>query len=125
MNREETAQLVQEFYEAFINERDFDKAVTYLGDRYVQHSTGAADDLDSLRQFVEYMRVEYPELRVNVRRVFVDGDHVILHGHLVPVPGERGSAHVDIFRVADGKIVEHWEVDQPIPEHVPHDNGVV
>ena len=55
-------------------------------------------------------------------RVFADGDYVILHVHLVREPGTRGEAVVDIFRLDKGKLVEHWDVLQPIPENIPHSN---
>jgi predicted SnoaL-like aldol condensation-catalyzing enzyme len=48
-----------------------------------------------------------------------------LYAHVVPEPGQRGSAHVDIFRTENGKTVEHWDVDEPIPEQAAHDNPVV
>jgi predicted SnoaL-like aldol condensation-catalyzing enzyme len=125
MDRTRTAQLVLDFYEAFVNQRNFDKAVGFLGDPYVQHRADIPSDLDSLREFNQRMRQQFPQLHADVRRVFVDDDHVILHVHVVREPGSRGSAHVDIFRVANDKIVEHWDVDEPIPEHIAHDNSVV
>jgi predicted SnoaL-like aldol condensation-catalyzing enzyme len=57
-----------------------------------------------------------PSLRV------VDGDFVILHVHSVREPGERGSAIIDIFKLESGKIVEHWDVIQPIPEKPANPN---
>jgi predicted SnoaL-like aldol condensation-catalyzing enzyme len=56
--------------------------------------------------------------------VFADGDYVILHVHAVREPGTRGNAIVDIFRLEDGKIVEHWDVVQPIPEKAANANGM-
>lgn len=71
------------------------------------------------------MKQRFPQLRADVGRVFADGDFVVLHVHVVPEPGALGSAHVDIFRVQNGKIVEYWDVDNPIPERRTHDNPVV
>jgi predicted SnoaL-like aldol condensation-catalyzing enzyme len=56
--------------------------------------------------------------------VFADGDDVILHVHAVREPGTRDNAIVDIFRLEDGKIVEHWDVVQPIPEKAANANGM-
>src|SRR2546423_13258206 len=95
MDRDVTERLVLEFYDLFVNQRDFDAAVRYLGDPYIQHRADVPSDTAGLRAFNDAMRRRHPRLHADVRRVFVDGDHVILHGHVVPEPGERGSAHVE------------------------------
>lgn len=125
MERESIERLVLEFYELFVNQRDYDAAAAYLGDPYVQHRADIKSDPENLRAFNIGMREKFPLLHADVRRVFVDGEYVILHVHVVPKPGSLGSAHVDIFRVAGGKVVEHWDVDEPIPEQRAHDNPVV
>jgi len=50
---------------------------------------------------------------------------VILHVHNVPEPGARGAAIVDIFRLENGKVVEHWDVRQDIPEQAANSNGML
>ena len=52
------------------------------------------------------------------------GDYVILHVHNVPTPGSHGNAIIDIFRLENGKVVEHWDVVQPIPENAANSNGM-
>lgn len=123
MTREETRQTVLDFYDAVVNRRDFAAASAHLGDVYIQHRADAPDGVQGLRRFMQRPRDE--RTRVHVHRVFVDGDHVILHAHVVPSPGQRGSAHVDIFRVDGGKVVEHWDVDEPIPAETANANGVI
>ena len=59
-----------------------------------------------------------------LKRIFADGDYVIVHVHAVREPGTRGNAIIDIFRLEDGKVVEHWDVIQPIPEKSANDNGM-
>ena len=54
--------------------------------------------------------------------MLADGDLVALHAHSIREPGERGVAIVDIFRLENGKIVEHWDVIQPVPEKANNDN---
>ena len=62
------------------------------------------------------------DAKSEVKRAFVDGDFVILHVHSIRAPGERGVAILDIFRLENGKVVEHWDVVQPIPETGANDN---
>jgi hypothetical protein len=61
---------------------------------------------------------------INFSTIFADGDYVIVHVHAVREPGTRGNAIVDIFKLENGKVVEHWDVIQPIPEKAANDNGM-
>jgi predicted SnoaL-like aldol condensation-catalyzing enzyme len=70
-------------------------------------------------------RPESPRSHSETKRVFVDGDFVILHVHKIVEPGTLGVAIIDIFRVDDGKIVEHWDVTQAIPERTVSGNPMV
>ena len=54
--------------------------------------------------------------------MIAEGDLFMLHVHAVREPGQRGTAIVDIFRVENGKIVEHWDVLQPVPEKAANEN---
>ena len=51
-----------------------------------------------------------------------EGDFVVLHVHSVREPGQRGRAIVDMFRLENGKIVEHWDVIQDVPEKAANNN---
>jgi predicted SnoaL-like aldol condensation-catalyzing enzyme len=115
---------VVDFYEKALNQKDFDTAAKYLGPRYTQHNPNAADGPEGLRAFLGFLEEKFPDSRSEIKRVFADGDYVILHVHAVREPGTRGTAIVDIFRLEDGKIVEHWDVVQPIPEKAANANGM-
>ncbi|WP_321805938.1 nuclear transport factor 2 family protein [Burkholderia sp. BCC1993] len=120
--QEANRRTVLAFYEKGLNEKDADAALAYVGDRYVQHNPNAADGRDGFRKFVAFLRDKYPQSHSEIKRSFVDGDFVILHVHAVREPGTRGSAIVDIFRLEHGKIVEHWDVNQPVPEQAANGN---
>ena len=120
---EANKRIVLAFYTEAVNRRDSAAAERFLGQPYVQHRSDAADGAEGLREFIERMRARYPRSHAEVKQVFADGDHVILHVHVVREPGQRGSAHVDIFRLDSGKIVEHWDVDTPIPATSVNPNG--
>jgi predicted SnoaL-like aldol condensation-catalyzing enzyme len=113
------------FYDAAYNHKDFDRASRYLGPHLIQHDPVIADGLEGFAARLAWFRENYPELRVETKRIFADGDFVITHVHGVREPGHPGSAIVEIFRLEDGKIVEHWDVLQEIPAESRNGNGVL
>ncbi len=115
---------VLEFYEAGLNKKDFEAASKYFGPKYIQHNPGAPDGIEGFKGFLNFLKEKFPNSKSEIKRVFAEGDFVILHVHAVREPGTRGRAIVDIFRLEDGKIVEHWDVAQDIPEKMPHNNGM-
>jgi predicted SnoaL-like aldol condensation-catalyzing enzyme len=122
--QEANKKIVVEFYEKAINQKDFEAASTFLGPRYTQHNPNAADGPEGLKAFLGFLREKFPNSKSEIKRVFADGDYVILHVHAVREPGQRGSAIVDIFKLENGKVVEHWDVVQPIPEKAANANGM-
>ena len=115
---------VVDFYEKAINQKDFDAASRYLGSRYIQHNPVAPDGAEGLKGFIGFLKSKFPDSKSEIKRVFAEGDYVILHVHAVREPGTRGRAIVDIFRLENGKIVEHWDVAQDIPEKAANSNGM-
>jgi predicted SnoaL-like aldol condensation-catalyzing enzyme len=115
---------VLEFYDKALNQKDFDAAAKYFGPRYIQHNPGAPDGIDGFKAFIALRKEKFPNARGEIKRVFADGDYVILHVHATRELGERGVAVVDIFRLENGKIVEHWDVVQPVPEKTANNNGM-
>ena len=120
--QEANRQAVLAFYEKGLNQKDADAALAYVGNRYVQHNPGAPDGPEGFRKFIGFLREKFPNSHSEIKRSFVDGDYVILHVHAVREPGTKGSAIVDIFKLENGKIVEHWDVVQPIPENPANNN---
>ncbi len=119
---EENKKVVLQLYEAAINQKDFEAAVKFLGPHYIQHNPNAKDGAEGLKAFLAFLREKLPNYHSDIKRVFADGDYVILHVHNVPTPGARGNAIVDIFRLENGKVVEHWDVKQEIPEKAANTN---
>jgi predicted SnoaL-like aldol condensation-catalyzing enzyme len=120
-------EVVLDFYEAALNDKDVDRAKEFLGETYIQHNPWVADGPEALLGFVRFRREKYPQSRNEVKRVIAEGDLVALHVHSVLVPGTPGRSIVDIFRVDGDKVVEHWDVIQDIPEaRFPpiNDNGL-
>jgi predicted SnoaL-like aldol condensation-catalyzing enzyme len=122
--QEANRQTVLAFYEKGLNQKDADAALQYVGNRYVQHNPTAADGPEGFRKFIAFLREKFPKSHSDIKRSFAEGDYVILHVHAVREPGTRGSAIVDIFKLENGKIVEHWDVNQPVPETAANGNGM-
>jgi predicted SnoaL-like aldol condensation-catalyzing enzyme len=117
---EETALL---FIDTAFNQKHFDEAFErYVGPHYRQHNPtvgdGKAAILDALRKWMPAT----PGLHYAFKNVWSDGDRVIVHALVTTDPSDRGKAVIDIFRLEKGKIVEHWDVAQAIPETAANDN---
>ena len=122
--QEANKKIVVDFYDKALNQKDFEAASKYLGSRYTQHNPNAPDGPEGLKTFLQFLKEKFPGSRSEIKRVFADGDYVILHVHAVREPGTRGNAIVDIFKLENGKVVEHWDVVQPIPEKAANSNGM-
>ena len=117
---------VKSFYGTAFNEGKPEEAIErHVGDRYTQHNPQAGDGPEAFVGFVHWYRGEFPQLHVEIKRTIAEGDLVVTHGVIKTSPEDRGTAAVDIFRLEDGKIVEHWDVLQPVPEQSANDNGMV
>jgi len=104
---------------------DSSRVGEFFAPDYIQHSPLAATGVAGLKAFLDWARDHSPDAEHHIKRVFADGDHVIAHVHVVIHPGDRGNAVVDIFRIENGKIAEHWDVAQEIPAHCANPNGVL
>jgi len=111
---------VVEFYEKAFNQKDFDAAKVYFGPQFVEHNPAASGDgtkdIEGIKRFLSFLRSKFPQSHFEIQRVIAEGDYVAIHSHGVREPGTPGRAIVDIFRLEQGKIVEHWDAVQDIPE---------
>jgi predicted SnoaL-like aldol condensation-catalyzing enzyme len=114
--------VVRAFYQKALNDRDADAAAPHVGATYRQHNPLIEDGYAGLRKYLDWIGANFPKSHNEILRVFAEGDYVVLHVHRKRTPEARGDAIVDIFRLEGGRIVEHWDVIQPVPEAAANPN---
>ncbi|MEM9934292.1 MAG: ester cyclase [Bacteroidota bacterium] len=112
--------LITDFVQHLMNDHDF----TYVRDtfgnsEYVQHNRSVPEGMEGILTYMEGFTKKFPEFSYDVKHIYADGDFVTFHSHATLKKVQRGNPEkglniVDIWRIADGKIVEHWDAIQAI-----------
>jgi predicted SnoaL-like aldol condensation-catalyzing enzyme len=116
-------EMVAAFYKmVFYDHKVAEAFKTYVGPSYRQHNPLVPDGIEPSVAFLSKRFETNPQAVNEIKRVIADGDLVAVHVHSRLNDADRGRAIVDIFRVDNGRIVEHWDVIQPVPENAQNNN---
>ena len=116
----ENVKAVIDFFQHLMNEHDFEYTLkNFGGGSYTQHNRAIPNEIEGLVGYVKTMVKRFPEYSFDVKKVYADGDYVILHSHTTMKANQRGNEKkgfiiTDTFKLKDGKLTEHWDAIQPI-----------
>ena len=120
---EANLKLVLDMFEQVLGPMDSAAVDRFIAPGYIQHNQSVEPGVASLKAFLDTIREQTPEAVHDIKRAFVDGDHVTVHYHVRRWPGDLGWAVIDIFRIEGDKIAEHWDVMQDVTEGGPNPNS--
>ncbi|BDD05523.1 nuclear transport factor 2 family protein [Aureibacter tunicatorum] len=116
----ENVKVVIDFFQHLMNDHDFDYTTKKFGGRsYIQHNRAIPNEIEGVVGYVKTMINRFPEYSFDVKKVFADGNYVVLHSHATMQAKHRGNEKkgfiiTDTFKLIDGKLAEHWDAIQPI-----------
>ncbi|MGL6162205.1 nuclear transport factor 2 family protein [Microbulbifer sp.] len=121
---ESNKKLVVDFYTEVLFYGKSEAIDKYIGEVYIQHNPNLGDGKEALRQLIKSFppREKGAPPTGEIVRVVAEGDLVVLHVKNYGWPAPNGGAIVDIFRVENNKITEHWDVIQAIPDSSKNNN---
>ncbi len=116
--------LVRAMFDEMLNPMESGAVDRFIAADYIQHNPNVESGREPLKAFLDYIRELNPHGVHDVKRMFADGDHVVVHYHVRRWPDDVGWAVVDIFRIENGLVAEHWDVAQDVVVGGPNANGM-
>ncbi|WP_055517816.1 nuclear transport factor 2 family protein, partial [Streptomyces ossamyceticus] len=116
--------LVTKAFDELMVHKDLTALDRYWDPGYLQHNPQMQSGVPAAKAGLGGYFASVPQLTVTPKRIIAEGDLVAVHSHYVNYPGDRGAAILDLFRVRNGKIVEHWDIIQSVPETSANGNGM-
>lgn len=124
MNTDKNKESAMAYYRMAFTGNPREAVKRFVGNQYTQHNPEVEDGPEGFINYFERMHEEYPDKSIQFLRCIAEGDLVALHTHQI-WPGEEEYITMDFFRFnTSGKIVEHWDSIQRIPEKAKNENGM-
>jgi predicted SnoaL-like aldol condensation-catalyzing enzyme len=119
IQEEKNKRLVTEFFLTFYNDKDLVKADVMMHPDFVNHHPYSGKGIDGTIDAVnKHLFEKYPQFKVSIKRIAAEGDFVWIQSYTQDYPGDHGKMSMDIWRIQDGKIAEHWDIIQDIPKDI-------
>jgi predicted SnoaL-like aldol condensation-catalyzing enzyme len=115
--------LVERVYEEVLGPIDSGAVDALFDPGYIQHNPNAETGSRGLKALLDNAKIKYPHAEHRVQRMLADGNFVVAHVHVIFEPGAAGFKVVDIFRIENSLVAEHWDVIQPLATEAKNDNG--
>lgn len=120
MLEEENKKLVADMYQAIFGDKNIAAADQYISENYIQHNPSVADGREALKTALTMWFKNAPKEKVDIQRIGADNDLVFLHTR--SKMGNATVSIIDIFRIENGKVAEHWDVIQEVPAKAANDH---
>ncbi len=111
---EANKKLVADFYQEVFGDKDVSSIDKYIGDTYIQHNPAVGDGKEALKQAATQWFTGAPKEKIDIQHLNAEGNLVYIHTK--SKMGTKTISIIDIFKVENGKIIEHWDVGQEVPE---------
>ncbi|MBP3901450.1 MAG: ester cyclase [Blautia sp.] len=106
-------EVIKAFYKEFFNEHIIESADKYVREDYIQHNPGVGQGREALKAAFADKFIEHPEFKLDIKMLIAEDDMVAVYLKNVRPDGTTNCRVVDIYRLQDGKLAEHWDVLQP------------
>lgn len=107
-------EVVEKMYEEFFNGHDVSAALKYVKEDYIQHNPGPGPGRDNLMKAFGKKFEENPDFHLYVQFMVAEGDKVVVYLKTKGKNGQTRGRVVDIYRLENGLLAEHWDVLQPV-----------
>ena len=111
--QEKNKEVVRALYKEFFNDHIVESADKYVREDYIQHNPGVDQGREALKSAFAQKFIEHPDFALEIKMMVAEDDMVWVYLKNVDPEGNAKCRVVDMYRLVDGKLAEHWDVLQP------------